>query len=243
MTGDEATRLYNELGVLIANTPDLISPELPEVQVWLGRVYAILEEALNIDIDVISFRTHVDNLKNTALSDGANTAILTTLHRTMAKLERQMPAQATSSFIGTGEAFSALTSIQKIIAQAQSSIMFVDPYAAANLLSDYAILAAEGVQVNVLAADKRVKPDLLPALKAWKTQYTSRPLELRLASPTDLHDRAIFVDEKEAWTLGTSFNGIGKSRPTTLQKVDPKEVFPDKLNAYNSIWSSAKVEG
>ncbi len=54
-----------------------------------------------------------------------------------------------------------------------------------------------------------------------------------------LHDRAIFVDGKIAWTIGQSFNDLAKKSPTTLAKM-PADVATDKIAAYEALWKSAE---
>ena len=93
----------------------------------------------------------------------------------------------------------------------------VDPYADANLLTDFAVLAPEGVQVMVLADKADHKPALKAAAERWVQQYgPSRPLRVRLAPSKTLHDRLIIVDDRESWSVGQSFNALGKRAHTSL---------------------------
>jgi hypothetical protein len=101
------------------------------------------------------------------------------------------------------------------------------------------VLMPEGVRVMVLADKAQPKPALLPAAKAWAQQYgQARPLEVRLAPEKSIHDRLIIVDDRDAWTVGQSFNAFAKRAPTSMVRVDP-ETAKMKAAAYRSIWIAA----
>lgn len=242
LTQADAERLYLELGVLAKDPPNLGLPEDAEVQQWLGRAHAIVLQASGNGFDAIDFSVCSDNLTSAVLAERNRVKIMNIIFRTLAYLERKAPASSANAFIGAGETFNALTSLRKVFAECSKCVLFIDPYAAANLLADYAIQAPEGVTVQVLAGKGQIRPDLRPTVQAWVTQYGgSRPLEVRLAEKGTLHDRAVFIDDKAAWTIGTSFNGLARNSPTLLQKVDKDEVFPDKLEAYRKIWNTAEA--
>lgn len=242
LTKDKAVRLYSELGALAASVPDFGDMNNPQTAQWLGRAHAIIEEVLgDTHPDTISFVIASKFQANAlmALDKGAELMII--VHRVLARLERLAPMAASSAFIGAGEQFTALSSLNRVISEAKCRVMFVDPYADANLLTDFAVAAAEGVNINILAGDGQVKPGLAPAVRAWKTQYGStRPVELRTARRGEIHDRAIFVDDANAWSMGTSFNAVGKKSPTILQRIDT-EVFTGKKAAYEAIWQTSSV--
>jgi hypothetical protein len=162
------------------------------------------------------------------------------LYRALAAAELAAPASARGSFLPAGEPFAAINAVGKVLGGARASAFIVDPYADANLLTEFAVLVAEGVPVRVLADEASHKPGLKPVAAAWSEQYgRGRPLEVRLAPARSLHDRIILIDGKEAWTLGQSFNALAKRSPTSLVRTDP-ETAALKAAAYGELWAAAK---
>jgi hypothetical protein len=146
---------------------------------------------------------------------------------------------ALGTFIPVGASFTAVDALTKIFGPATASVLIVDPYADANLLTDFAVLVPEGVRLMVLADKERPKPALLPAAKAWAQQYgQARPLEVRLVRENGIHDRLIIVDDRDVWMVGQSFNALAKRAPSSMARVDP-ETASMKVRAYRSIWMAA----
>ena len=232
-------QLYQELGVLLAEVPDLRYPGAPVTVRWLARVYAIVRDAAKYDVVApAELKAAIDNLEYDMVA--SPTRVLSIAHRTLAILERRVPSAEGGAFIPVGDTFDGMVKVGRVISSATKSVLFVDAYAAANILSDYATFALEGVSIEVLAGQNQAKPNLAGAARTWKAQYgQTRPLEVRLAAEKTIHDRAIFIDDKEAWTVGTSFNAIATKAPTLLQRVGQIDVFPDKLAAYRAIWGAA----
>ena len=111
--------------------------------------------------------------------------------------------------------------------------MLIDPFSEANLLTKFAVLAPEGVQVFVLSAVN--KPSLKPAMENWISQFgPKRPLEVRMATPKSLHDRLIIVDRKQVWDIGQSFNKLASRSHTSLGRSDD-ETARMKIEAYDDI--------
>lgn len=232
-------QLYNDLGVLLADVPDLDHPSSPATVRWLARLYAVVRETTKYDsVASTELKLAIDNLDLDFVA--SPTRVLSIAHRVLAILERRVPASTGGAFIPVGDVFDGMVKVGSVVSSAKKSVLFVDAYAAANILSDYATFAAEGVSIEVLAAQNQVKPNLAAATRTWQSQYgQKRPLEVRLAPQKTVHDRAIFIDDREAWTIGTSFNSVATRAPTLLQRVGQTDVFPDKLSAYRSIWSEA----
>ena len=238
---ENAERCYLELAELLQATPDLSDVDSRQVHRWLAAVQAIIEEAPRSTSDLISCQVAANNLDSFALAETNQRNILKISERVLARLERLRPSSRDSGFLSAGEPFSALVTIGKVLASAQDSVLFIDPYASMVILKNFALLAPENVSIHILAGKGQVKNDLGPSSLAWKDQFGStRELEVRLAPKGTVHDRAIIIDDKAAWSLGTSFNGIAKRSPSLIQKVDPIDVFPDKLAAYRALWSEAE---
>lgn len=219
--------------------PDLLSEYgTRESKIWLGRLHSLLEAA-GQHADAISVSVASDTLGGAITEIGVR-KIEMAAYRLLATAERSAPAAARGAFIRAGAAFTAMQAVAKVVETVTSDVMFLDPYADTKLLNDFAVLVPEGMPIRVLADASTKKPTLEPAAKAWRTQFGShRPLEIRLAQPRTLHDRAIFVDHHWVWTLGQSFNALGTRSHTVIVRVDDPDAAELKRKAYEDIWSSS----
>ena len=128
------------------------------------------------------------------------------------------PASAQGAFIVAGHTFDAYAAVGKALNEAKRDVFILDKYADHVVLRDFAILAPEN--------------------RGHEQWGSARPLAVRLVPEHTLHDRAIFVDGKTAWSLGQSFNDLAKKSHTTLARMPP-EVGGEKIAAYEVLWSSA----
>lgn len=239
----EPDRLYHAIGYLIAEMPNLAIHEwqTAEGQRWLGRASALLEHSGHV-ADANTFNFAVERLSSNILKQGHPEAvqrITAVLYRALARAELVASPSSQGAFIPVGEGFSAFTAVSKILSEAKRTVMFVDPYADANLLTDFAVLVPEGVTTLVLADAGSRKAALVPAVAFWVKQYgPARPLEARLARERSLHDRLIIVDEDVSWSLGQSFNALAARAPTSFLRADP-ETGALKVAAHRDIWEAA----
>ena len=238
-----AEALYVQIGQLITDMPDLRNNgwNTPAGQRWLGRAIAMVEESGN-SLDAIAFKLAAQGLSASTYSPGNVAAfqkMTSILYHTLAVAELRAPAIAQNGFIPVGEPFTALAAVAGVISEASESILFVDPYADSNLLTDFAVQASEPITIHVLTDSHSSKPGFAPAARAWVLQYGSRrPLNVRLTSPKSLHDRLIIVDSRTVWSLGQSFNALATRSPTALVRLN-EETALLKIQAYDQIWSSA----
>ncbi|MFB6414371.1 phosphatidylserine/phosphatidylglycerophosphate/cardiolipin synthase family protein [Bradyrhizobium tunisiense] len=232
--------LYRQLGHLVATMPDLNGGDwtTPDGQRWLGRAAALVQASGANSADVAVFNVASNNL-GTALHTQNVQAITAIVHRALANAELVAPASSQGAFIAVGESFSALAAVSKVLAGARQTVLIVDPYADAKALTDFAVLASEGVLVRILSDASSVKPSLKPAAENFMKQYgAARPLEVRLSPARSLHDRIITVDDADAWTLTQSLKDFAARSPATIVKVDA-ETATLKVSAYGAIWQAA----
>jgi hypothetical protein len=79
----------------------------------------------------------------------------------------------------------------------------------------------ESISLRLMADQKDHKATLIPAAQKCVSQYnTTKPLNVRLAAPRSLHDRAIFIDGTIAYTLTQSLNAFAKRSPAEIIKAD-----------------------
>jgi hypothetical protein len=166
-------------------------------------------------------------------------AIAANVFAALAKAELKAPAAVQGTFIVAGHVFDAFAAVSRVLGTAKADMLMVDPYADEKVLTDYAVLAPEQVNVRLLTDQASYKKTLKPATGHWAQQFGStRPLSVRLAAPRTLHDRAILVDRSTAWTLGQSFKDLATRSHTTLVRLDP-EPGTLKIAAYEQMWIAA----
>jgi hypothetical protein len=247
---NDPAALYQQLGNLIATMPDLNTTEYnsPEGRLWLGRA-AVLVQAAGDGVDFASFKIATNGLGRPSLvgavgllsghADAVN-QIVAIIHRAFARAELAAPVAAQGSFIPVGGSFTAVAALSKLLGSAATSALFVDPYADGNLLTDFAVLAPQGVRVKIWTDAVSHKPALKPTAASWVKQHgPGWPLEVRLAAKGALHDRLVVVDDRDVYTVGQSFNALAKRAPTSLGRVDP-DTAKMKAEAYRSLWSGAE---
>ena len=141
-SNDPAAR-YQQLGNLVATMPDLDTDAYcnrPKAVFGLGGGCAGGSWG-----DVVGIRyvkTATDGLGSPAtlpggvsLHPGTAHKIISVLHRALARAELAAPVATQALFIPVGASFTAVDALTKIFGTATASVLIVDPYADANLLS------------------------------------------------------------------------------------------------------------
>ena len=111
--------------------------------------------------------------------------------------------------------------VSRLITQAKSELLIIDPYADVTLL-DILSEKAPGVTVRLICKD-RGKPTR-SEIEKFNRQYKGLTVE----HSDDFHDRYILIDDAELHNLGSSINYLG-CRVTNYSTSDPKEI--KKLHA------------
>jgi hypothetical protein len=231
--------LYVSFGNIVASMPDLAGkgPITPEINQWIGRAAALVEASCPF-IDTVQFNTAAQNLDSAIRDQNAQT-IAVILYRALARAELAAPSETQGAFIPVGDHFTAFSAVSKVLGSAHHDALIVDPYADAKALTDFAVLASEGVIVRVLSDAQTVKPSLSPAATNWIAQYgVRRPLEVRLAPARSLHDRLIVADCADVWALTQSLKDFAGRSPASIVKV-VGDTASLKIAAYDSLWKDA----
>lgn len=227
--------------------PDLTqAPLTQDVHLWVARAYAFVKEVGNL-ADPILFTTAANNLGESGRSTfqyqsriNAAHEITAIIYRAFAIAETRAPAGASGTFIPVGNSFDVFAALSKLFQTATEDVLIVDPYMDETALTEFGIAVPEGIALRLLSDQADHKPTLEPAAKKWGTQYgATRPLAVRLAPPKALHDRAIFIDQKTAWTLTQSLKDFAKRSPAEIIRADDTATL--KIPAYESIWQSASI--
>lgn len=235
----DAENLYRRIGRLIEIAPPApTSPSLSVDQMrWIGQVTAVLKEsgqaALQIEANTAISLLNMPNRKEYFQN------IILTLYKALAIAELDAPQSAQGAFIPVGNSFDAFAAVSKILGAAKTDVLLVDPYLDESVLTDFAGSMQESIPLRLLADQATVKPSLAPAVLRWQTQYPNRPLEARLAPAKALHDRVIFIDGVQAWTVTQSLKDLAKRSPAEIVRADDTAAL--KIAAYESIWTSATL--
>jgi hypothetical protein len=232
--------LYRRLGRLIEECPSFsgIAELSVEQMVWIGRAEALMAQA-NDPLAQAEFGAAKGSLAYPTMRSAGHQTLMMSLYGVMAKAELASPAAAQGAFIPVGNAFDAYAAVAKIFGVATSDILIIDPYMDDTSLLDFAGAVPDDVSLRLLSDTGTVKASLAPAATRWKSQYPQRKLEVRLAPARTLHDRAILVDRKEAWTVTQSLKDLAKRSPAELVRAN--DIAALKIAAYELIWTTAGV--
>lgn len=223
-------RLYHQLGRLIEAIPDEVtqgvSPSMPDTHQWLARAYAAVEAAAG-PVEAAAFKLMFQNFGSTYSKPDA---LIQIVYRAMAICEASLPAGSEGAFIPVGNSFDAFNALSRIFASSRRDVFLVDPYLDESVLTEFAQAVPPQCTLRLLGESSKVRPTLRPAASAWVSQYgVQRPLEVRLAAPRLLHDRAIFVDGSGAWTITQSLKDFAKRSPAEIVKAT--DTAPLKVDA------------
>jgi len=235
----ESEGLYRRIGRLIEVAPPApTTPNLsPELMRWLGQVSAIVKEtrdvAISSELESSMAMLNLPNRKDYFQR------IMLALYKALASAEINAPSSAQGAFIPVGNAFDAFTALSKILGSANTDVFIVDPYMDESVLTDFAGSVKESVQLRLLADQATAKPSFSPAVLRWKAQFANRPLEARFALPKTLHDRTIFIDRLQAWTVTQSLKDLAKRSPAEIVRADDTASL--KIAAYEGIWCNSTI--
>lgn len=234
----EPAELYRRLGRIIETAPLPPGPALSsEFMKWAAQASALIEATgdmgLKIEAQNAINGLHYPDRKLKFEK------LMMILHRALALTEMEAPPGVQGTFIPVGNAFDAYAAIARILGAARARVLIVDPYMDDTVLTDFAASVPESVPLQLLADQATSKPNLAAAAARWKAQYSTRPLEARLAPARTLHDRAIFIDSVQAWTVTQSLKDLAKRSPAEIVRADDTAAL--KIAAYEQIWNAAQV--
>lgn len=204
---------------------------------WLGRAFALIAQVGDAD-DRARMKQLSGWLNQRCSADQASELRLM-MYRMASIAEMNAPVTIRGGFINAGNPFEALVAVGQVLSQATTSIRIVDPYLDHKALQDFAVLADEGIMIELLGDAAHVHASLRPAAIAFKEQFgTSRPLEVRLSPKRTLHDRLLIIDGATVWNLTQSLNSFATRSPASIIRTDENSIEL-KIEAYNSFWAEA----
>ena len=225
-------QLLAELGDLIRTLPPASDLAKADVTAWTGRACAVMHQwdprqAVSFDSAVRALGSGNWNLIGPALKD-----IPSLLHRARYDVLLKSGNSGTK-VVDKGEVFDYFDELRKVVQQARTALLFVDPYANEDFVASYFPFVPAGVSVRVLGRENM--KTLVPALEMFAKQHS---LKAEARSGSGFHDRFVFVDDSACYQSGASFHQGGARTPTTLTPM--VDAAATLLGVYNGIWASSK---
>ena len=116
----------------------------------------------------------------------------------------------------SGEHFTALEEVIKLIERAKESLVLVDPYADDKSL---VFLSHKKPGVKVTIYKSKIAKLRVEEIEAFSKEYG----EIKVNEYNNSHNRYLIIDSDEVYDLGTSLNRIG-GKDFTMSKMEIKEV-------------------
>ena len=235
-----AQALYGELRAIVEGFPDFTygSPVTDDRLRWMGRAQALVGQALGASAET-EFMFAQQYINTMSQHEKGVEGVKTLVFKALATVEFELPPGERGTFIPAGNVFDAMARVASLFSGAASDVLIIDPYLDEKFMTEFALLANEGISMRLLRDAHQLKPSLLPLKRTWTAQHGARrPLEIRIALARTLHDRLIIVDNKSVWNVGQSFNNLAGRAPTSFVQTDP-ETADLKIIAYEAIWKSA----
>ncbi len=231
MTTFDPRDIIAEVEDLIRTMPDLAYGwNEPASLDWLGRVKAILSLP---QLGVFT-EAHVAIMQ--ASSDDSwrgKTSIQVLLSQVRHALRMQTIGPLAVA-VNKGMVFDYFDSLKKIIEEARTDILIVDPYMDAEFVPRYLPFVSKATAIRLLASKHVSRLAPAAALFAQQNQAT---IEVRRAS--SMHDRFVFVDGKRGFQSGSSFHQGGVNSPTTLTEIT--DTFSAVRTIYEDMWSGSQA--
>jgi hypothetical protein len=231
------SQLLAEIEDLIRTMPprSTLREQSEENLAWFGRARAIVS-AWN-GTTALVFPLHVDTFFGTlnAQAAAAYPKLMAIIQE--ARFDLRMKATGPLSIaVNRGQPFDYFDEVRKILAAAQTDLLFVDPYLDADFVSRYLPHIRPGVTIRLLTSN--LLGVLIPAVGQFAQQHSvSVEVRRQAARP---HDRYVFVDRAQCYLSSASFKDGGRLSPATLQQIT--DTFADLSRIYEAEWANASVE-
>jgi hypothetical protein len=229
-----AEQLLSELEDLIRNQPPTgtVRHNTPENRTWIARtVAAISHWDMASGAQARSHARAIHHVMAREAGDGID-GLFGLLHEARSSL-RLSTIGPVSTAIGHGQVFDYFDEIRKLIAEAGTDLLIVDPYMDADFASRYLQDIRDGVALRLLGRERL--SSLLPAIQALVQQNKSN---IVVRTSPNFHDRYIFVDGNACYQSGASFKDGAKNAPTTITQIT--DAFSAVQSTYEAMWTDGK---
>jgi hypothetical protein len=209
------------------------------ILIWKGRLAAVFNGlgSFPLSLRVQQALAEIDSGRGDQSAKGARN-LISLLHEARHTLRMRSPT-ATSTLVTKGAIFEYFDEVRKIITTATSGVFFIDPFANPDFVARYLPHISPAIAIRILAKefDKQNIPALVSSVDAFAKQNGHN---IQVKSSPGIHDRYVFLDQRECYQSGASFKDGAKNAPAGIVQII--DAFPAMLSTYEGIWNSAKVE-
>jgi hypothetical protein len=152
-----------------------------------------------------------------------------------AGIEEIAHVSPTVMFVDPVQALSKIREIETILASRTGVVRVCDPYVDGRTL-DFLAECRGGSELRLLTVNIKKATVFHRDLKAFRQQHSLLPIEVRVATGGQLHDRYM-VDDDSLLLFGTSFNSLGSKQSFVVAVGE--DVRKTVLQAFEAMWSSA----
>jgi hypothetical protein len=167
--------------------------------------------------------------RNFELRSMQQSALLESL---VATLRLHLPEEAIKGVYEPGDEYAFYRDLSSLIQSATQEIFIIDAYLDEQVFNLYVSKVPNNVPVRILSNKIGANVETIANM-----YVKSRPLELR--SSTDIHDRAIFLDQR-GWVSGASIKDAAKKKPAHLIEFE-EPMLSASRDIHNAIWQAATV--
>ena len=144
----------------------------------------------------------------------------------------QLPEEEIKGVYEPGEQYAFYRDLSSLIVTATREIFIVDAYLDEQVFNLYVDKVPGGATVRILS--NKIAANVETVAKMYAK---GRPLELR--SSADVHDRAVFLDQR-GWVTGQSIKDAARKKPTYLIELE-EPLLSAARDSHNRIWATATV--
>lgn len=147
-------------------------------------------------------------------------------------LQLHLPEEEIKGVYEQGEEYAFYRDLSGVVQTANKEVFIVDAYLDEQLFNLYVDKVPRGTPVRIPSS--RIGANVETVAKMYAK---GRPLELR--SSADIHDRAVFLDQR-GWVTGQSIKDAARKKPTYLIELN-EPLLTASRDAYLPIWTAAAV--
>jgi hypothetical protein len=211
----------------------------PENLEWLGRAGAIINvwghSSANGVMALANWNLAVETIHAPARNHGTPPTL--TIIRILFQAQNDLRVQTVgpvSVTVGQGQVFQYFDEVRKIIEQATTDILFVDPYLNADFISRYLPHVKKGVAVRLLCVK------YVAAVKSAAELFARQnDTSIEVRAGQAIHDRWFFIDGRRCFQSGASFKDGGVNAATTL--IENVDSFVGLRAQFEERWQTATI--
>jgi len=147
-------------------------------------------------------------------------------------LRMLLPEEEIKGVYEPGDQYAFYRDLSSLVATVTTEIFIVDAYLDDDVFNLYVAKVPASAMVRILS--NRIGANVETVARMYAK---NRPLELR--SSADVHDRAVFLDQR-GWVIGQSIKDAARKKPTYMIELE-EPLLNAARDIYNTIWAAAAV--